>query len=156
LGSSSQPDLRFRYWASSTYGNCFFAIFYLYLRGKIHSLAAVSSDIKWWPWHFIILNRCGHAIHFMHTRDDDPHAPLWYLGHYEGIPKRSLERCLKLSGRRIKFRSRRILIFMIIFSLGWLALSIPWMVGWGLWQLWWNVSWGYRALKRNIHFRKVK
>jgi hypothetical protein len=141
------------------YSNCYFGTFYLLLRGKVSEVVGVDSESALTFCHFIALNKNGHAIHFMHSL---PHrenrlAPFWFLGKWSGIRKSQQAKVLKKCKKRIRFRTKRVGLFVFIFHLIWLLLFVPWMVSWVLYPIVWNFYWWARdcpALPWNWGSRK--
>ncbi len=88
------------------YSNCLFGIIYLFYRGKISTIVAISSLSGLFPWHFIGLNIRGNALHFqrVHVDGSDKSAPWWFEGYFIGVPKRLQQQYLKESGRHICWR----------------------------------------------------
>jgi len=134
-----------------TYSNCLLAAIYLILRGKASKIVAVSSQSKWWPHHYIILNKSGHVLHFRNSR---PHhentcAPWWFEGYFEGIHNHRKEEVLRRYGRTVKFQTERMWLALCLL-LGVVSLmAIPWMLSWAFYPLIWCCWWGVQALTKN-------
>lgn len=144
--------------ASPKYGNCLFSLFYLFLRGKISKIAVVNSNSRFFPIHFIILNRRNNAIHFHNIlpHKENRLAPWWFLGRHEVILASKQDKYLKKHKRKIYFVTKKIKWFMS-FSLTVIAVySIPWIVSWALYSPIWAVVSGAHAVRLNIKQRKMR
>lgn len=88
------------------FSNCLLSIQYLYLRKKIHTLVLINSDSAWWPYHFLVLNKKGHVLHFSHILPDkwNHWAPWWFLGKYVGIRKTKQQAMLVKMHKRVCFQ----------------------------------------------------
>ncbi len=144
-----------RYCTKPELGNCFFGIIYLFLRGGVGQIIGVTSTTRWWPYHFVMLNKKGHALHFMHTypHEENQFAPWWFTGHYEGIRRSQINARLQESGREVVFRLSTAGPLMALFFLVWLALFVPWISAWAIYPLYWNLKWAWKALV--ILFRRT-
>ncbi|TWT89716.1 hypothetical protein Mal64_00950 [Pseudobythopirellula maris] len=129
------------------WGNCYFLVAYLALRGRVNRLVALSTTHSVWPWHLVALTKQGHAIHLRAVLEhaENPLAPWWFLGRLEGVANSQLEAALQESGRRICWSlSTRWSIGMLLATV-YGVMAIPWMVAWGLWPIAWSLSEAMRA-----------
>lgn len=135
-------------------GNCFFATLYLMLRGKVDRIIAVSSESRWWPHHYLVINKKGHVLHFQHTK---PHmknafAPWWFEGQFVGIRASVQEEVLKRSGRSVVRTIDNVWLGMSVFILIWGVLMLPWILAWSLFTPVWAAAWGIHALRKRRRF----
>lgn len=121
------------------YSNCFFGILYLILRGKIDKVVLISSNTKYFPYHFVGINKKGNALHFATTLKGDTHAPFWFEGIFIGISKRKQKEMLQASNR-VVYGTMDPKVFLLI-SLAFMTLVCPiWCLCWGLYPF-------YRIIK---------
>lgn len=106
-------------------GNCFFGILYLALRGKAHEIIGVSTPLWWWPAHFMAANRNGHILHFQRSKLAEELDPFLFPGRFCGISRRKQQTMLANSGRRIKFRTKRVRLVMVGLLAFWCCLVVP-------------------------------
>lgn len=132
------------------YGNCLFAILYLVLRGKVDRIIAVDCESKWWPHHYLAVNKDGHILHFMHTKPDDENetAPLWFEGQFIGIRDSAKEEMLKKEGRIVLEVWENIWLTSCIFVAILVILYIPWITAWAFYTTFWATRWTIDALKK--------
>src|SRR5690606_22616476 len=97
----------------TTYSNCLLATLYLGLRGKVRGVILVSSNSRWWPVHFVGVNRRGHIIHFRVT--DDKVSPFWFKGRFEIYRLENARERLYRSGRRIYLVSKHYKVFLLLY-----------------------------------------
>ena len=118
------------------YGNCVFATLYLIIRGKVSSIAFVTSQIRWVA-HLVCLNKKGHAIHFCPVLSDEEniYAPFWFLGQMQGVKKSDLHDELSRRNRRLIFASDKVGIILSCLLLFCGIFFIPWLVAWGMFPL---------------------
>ena len=134
------------------YGNCYFGILYLFLRGKIKRIVAVSSFSPWWPWHFVCTTKHGNVLHFcpLLPHEENKFAPWWFFGCYEGISRRTIEKTLEESGRYIVLECSNITAALIIAGLFFLMVLGPWQIAWALFPFYWMAKWSYRLCRQAI------
>lgn len=139
------------------YSNCLFAMFYLYMRGKVDRVVAVSSHSKWWPYHFVSLTKKGHVLHFTHVLPDErnPHAPWWFLGKFEGIRSSRLQQALIDNDRKVCWQFQKPIYGIGLLAAVTLMLAIPWMIAWGLYPLCWTLKWFFATSKIFQRFRRT-
>lgn len=89
------------------YSNCFFALCYLLWRGSARGAVIVSGEPGGLcPFHLVALTRRGHVLHFQHTEEESPYAPLWFAGNMMGISRQRTAEQLSKSGRTVYLRIR--------------------------------------------------
>lgn len=115
----------------TSYSNCYFGILYLIARNKIDKVVLVSSNTKYFPYHFVGINKRGHALHFATTLKGDTHAPFWFEGTFIGISKKKQVDMLRESNRKIHGTMSPALFFLLSFIF--MAVVSPiWCLCWGL------------------------
>ena len=115
--------MRRLYW-----GNCLGGAIYLWLRGKVSEIILISSTTKWWPYHYVTLNKRGQLLQFSSTQDSKGEsflAPFFYRGCFSGISKKRQEEVLKESGRVVIWRSTKVSKLMWLFIFVYSLLFIP-------------------------------
>jgi len=143
-------DQGLRYRTNAEFGNCFFAVMYLFLRGNVKEVIGVNSTTKFVPYHFITINKKGHVIHFDNEYPDEENrfAPWWFFGRLEGIKKRDIPVKLKEMDRTVLFRTNHVNLIMTLFCMAWAAMFVPYLLGWMLYPLYWNIKWAFKAVKK--------
>lgn len=129
-----------------SHGNCFFGILYLFLRGKVHEIVGISTKMWWWPIHFMALTKHGIVLHFQHDHVGQEFAPVWHLGRYIGFSQRRQRCMLEKSGRKIKFRTRRVGWVMLLILAWWCVLVVPFGVTMFGMIFVWNFKWSVEAV----------
>lgn len=142
------------------FGNCFFAMFYLLLRGKASKIIVVNSETPWWPHHYVVINKNGHALHFQHfypyDSDQNNYAPWWFQGQYMGIKKSDQEQVLREMNRAIKYTIENNALATVIVFTVWFLLFVPWVLAWMSYTPFWCLRWFLHAAKRRFTFRMRK
>lgn len=124
-----------------SYQNCMFAAIYLILRGKADKIVAIKGDSKWWPHHYMVVNKKGHALHFNHIHPDKENrfAPWWFEGQFIGIRHSQQAKILKKTNREIKAEFGTWKGFLFLATI-WILFMLPWLLVWlfytPLWTMW--------------------
>ena len=148
--TEARMDKGQRYTTKPEFGNCFFAVMYLFLRGNVKEVIGVNSTTKFIPYHFITINKNGHVIHFddIYPDEENEFAPWWFWGQMKGIKKNDIPAKLKEMDRTILFRTKKVKSIMVLFCVAWAAMFVPYLLGWMLFPLWWNIKWAFKAIKK--------
>ncbi len=141
------------------YSNCFLALLYMLLRGRVARLVIISGEPEVrFSFHLVALTRRGKALHFRHSL---PHARngwgrWWFLGRIVGVSCcRQIEQ-LRASDRRLLWETNRIRLVLAACIALWCLAAVPWLV-WGslmvnwFWvpcSIWFNAKWAWLALHR--------
>lgn len=140
------------------WSNCFFAIWYLFFRGKVKKIVAIESKSVFWPHHYVCINKDGNAIHFQYVDHPENHkfAPWWFQGQFVGIKKSEIEEELIKSGRKVKlvFEEEKLIFAILVLSSIFSFLFIPWIIAWGLYVPVWATFWSIHALKFNKFIKR--
>ena len=117
-----------------TWGNCLNGILYLYMRGKVGEIIYVNSHIRWWPYHYLALNKRGQVLHFKEKlgHHNNTFAPFLYQGKFGGISRGRQEEVLRESGRYIIYRTNNVKKVIIKLLLIYVILFIPFFIMWTL------------------------
>ena len=132
-----------------TYGNCLFASLYLIWRGKVKKVVMVTSDSKWYPHHYVTVNKNDHILHFenIHPHSKDTYAPWWFEGHFIGIRKSLQEEVLAKTNKKVIGEYGTFLgatIFLSIIA----VCFVPWLLAWLLFCPIWTSKWTVDALRK--------
>ncbi len=134
------------------YSNCLLILFYLLLRGKIHFIVGVNSDSSWWPWHFLTLNKKGHALHFSHILKHEWNhlAPWWFLGRIQGIAKCKQKEIIAQHHKEIRFVTNRIYLSLTICFIFCAFAIIPYLIVFALYPYCFVIYWPIHAIVRKL------
>lgn len=129
----------------ATYSNCYFVTFYLFMRLRnIQRFVAVSSLSSWFPYHFLVINKRGHALHFNHAlpHELNTFAPFWFLGKIEGIRLSKQQKMLAKMNRKVCVDSTNIALTIFAFHIIFFTLYLLWMISWTAYPILWTTwSW---------------
>ncbi len=127
-----------------TWGNCYFALFYMLIRRKAHKIVFVNSGPIRFPVHLVVLNKLGNAIHYQFAKPEVGKAPLLFVGYFEGISRSKQQQTLKDYDTTVLFTINCNWLTNSFILLSWLLLYIPfimWMVVYiHIWVLIWLVD----------------
>lgn len=122
-----------------THSNCFFALVYLALRGKLSSIAVLSPDpsVFFPTWHFVGVNKRGHVLHFQRSLPDAENywAPWWFKGTIHGVSRDRQFLVLEQSHRRLLWWTERVGPALVLFLTQYVVMSPVWILIWLLFRL---------------------
>lgn len=143
-------------YTAPVHGNCFFAAFYLLLRGKADRIVAVNSESPRWPHHYLIVNKNGHVLHFQHIHPHaaNHYAPWWFEGHFIGIRKSKQHELLRKMNRKVLWSVNQHMGLLVLLTI-YMTLFFPWLLGWLLYTPKWTFMGTMDALRRRFFKRRI-
>lgn len=134
------------------FSNCQFGAFYLLIRGKADKIVFVRGGNKFIPWHAGILTKGGHYINFYRLlpHKENIFGAWWFWGSFRGLRRSKWKSIIAKRGES-KYISPW--LAMMIYTLCYLGLFIPWTIAWALYTPIWNFKWAFRGLRKRFSHR---